>query len=624
MKRMDTDAWLPSDGLQLEDRALEAVKAPANVLVIAGPGAGKTELLAQKAGFLLLTGGCKLPRRILAISFKRDAARNLAERVEKRCGPLLAKRFHSVTFDAFAKGLLDKFRLGLPTPYQIGSNYEIMSNPKEAIQNAFRAADLNYYNTQLHDYVSLLTLLPLPHQTGHSDLAEIIQKAWLNLTDKKVPELNFQMIMRLASLIIETNPTLKSYLQLSYSHVFLDEFQDTTELQFQFVNTCFSSSAAVFTAVGDDKQRIMGWAGAKADIFETFVTQTSAISIALTRNFRSFPKLVHLQNYLMEHLLHKKDFATSASNRDPGDGEASLLLFDNDLAETQHLVALIDKWVNIDGVEPRKICVLVRANLGDYAGRLISLLNTRGIAARDENDLQQLLSEEIITFLIRVLSLIVGQGDYMQFQYAFNLMTRLCPEYQQDEQLTLRNKFLHFIKEKKNILRSSATTAETLKMLIVDVLKHVGIARIKALYPQFEQGNYLHKTIKDFYNYLWAYYDKSGDLLIALLNLEGDDTVPVMTIHKSKGLEFHTVVFIGLEDQTFWNYSKEREADNSVFFVALSRAKERVVFTFSEHRPGMHPKSQWRSFDAIEQMYAVLLDSELVSVEDLRKSAKAK
>jgi superfamily I DNA/RNA helicase len=74
--------WAPSDGLVLEPNALDAAKETArNLALTAGPGAGKTEMLAQRADCLLRTATCRYPRRILAISFKIDAAQNLRARV---------------------------------------------------------------------------------------------------------------------------------------------------------------------------------------------------------------------------------------------------------------------------------------------------------------------------------------------------------------------------------------------------------------------------------------------------------------------------------------------------------------------------------------------------------------
>lgn len=61
---------------------------------------------------------------------------------------------------------------------------------------------------------------------------------------------------------------------------------------------------------------------------------------------------------------------------------------------------------------------------------------------------------------------------------------------------------------------------------------------------------------------------------------EGLHAVPLMTIHKSKGLEYHTVVFIGLDDGAWWSYAGDQIESTASFFVAFTRAKQRVVFTY--------------------------------------------
>ena len=122
--------WKPSDNIVLEDAALASIKEPNNVSIVAGPGAGKTELLAHKAGYLIETGICTYPKKILAISFKVDAASNLQERVEKRYGKDVSSRFESRTFDSFAKGLLDQFLHALPEEYKPAKQYEIISNER--------------------------------------------------------------------------------------------------------------------------------------------------------------------------------------------------------------------------------------------------------------------------------------------------------------------------------------------------------------------------------------------------------------------------------------------------------------------------------------------------------------
>ena len=125
-RRVRPEDWTPIGVDELEANAMTVVRSTENRSVIAGPGAGKTELLAQRAAYLLQTGGSPAPQRILAISFKRDAASNLGARVRKRCHRHHAGRFDSMTFDAFAKGLVDRFGQALPERWRPSPDYEIM------------------------------------------------------------------------------------------------------------------------------------------------------------------------------------------------------------------------------------------------------------------------------------------------------------------------------------------------------------------------------------------------------------------------------------------------------------------------------------------------------------------
>lgn len=86
----------------------------------------------------------------------------------------------------------------------------------------------------------------------------------------------------------------------------------------------------------------------------------------------------------------------------------------------------------------------------------------------------------------------------------------------------------------------------------------------------------------------------------------GEDAVPIMTVHKSKGLEYHTVVFMGLEDSAFWNFSSQSGEEKRAFFVAFSRAKKRVFFTFADKRVrGKGPLTN-QSRKNIDELYQIL------------------
>jgi hypothetical protein len=135
-RRISANSWTPVGVEALEVNAFDVVRSTENRSVMAGPGAGKTELLAQRAAYLLQTGGSPRPQRILAICFKRDAATNLAARVRKRCRPEHAARLDSMTFDAFAKGIVDRFGQTLPDVWRPAPDYQIFF-PNERMYDDF-------------------------------------------------------------------------------------------------------------------------------------------------------------------------------------------------------------------------------------------------------------------------------------------------------------------------------------------------------------------------------------------------------------------------------------------------------------------------------------------------------
>ena len=67
---------------------------------------------------------------------------------------------------------------------------------------------------------------------------------------------------------------------------------------------------------------------------------------------------------------------------------------------------------------------------------------------------------------------------------------------------------------------------------------------------------------------------------------EGTHAIPLMTIHKSKGLEYHSVIFVGLDDDAWWSFANDKQEATAGFFVAFTRAKQRVVFSYCAQRGG--------------------------------------
>lgn len=608
MKIVHPDKWLPCDGIVLETAADTAVRCSDNhVLVIAGPGAGKTELLAQKAAFLFQTNQCKDPQKILAISFKTDAAQNLKERVEQRCGAEIKGRFVSMTYDAFAKSVLDHFMYALPESLRPMSDYLI--NDYDAIDAAFRYT--GYRNpdglsqSRLRAaYDSLLSEINLPI-VG----AEIGHRVWpllLHGFHGTKATLTFKMIMMLAVHIIKTNPHIKRALQMTYSFVFLDEFQDTTDIQYTFVKECFFDSAAKITAVGDNKQRIMVWAGAVKTIFNDFYTELNPIGVRLIMNHRSAPRLVALQKAMYDSLKEKTTEISVSDRWAEDDGDIALIVADDEQLEacaiSEDILERISK-----GTKPSDICILCKQMPQNYAPAIIAELEKHGVRARIENEYQDLIKEPIVDLLINFMLCANNRKRPNEWNFLEESLVELWgigEAWENGSYDEMQRKLVALADAVKKTIQQGFDGARWHDTLGA-IIGLFNIERVKAKFPVYKQGVYLDDVISKFEDLFFdEYVAAHGDWNQAVENFRGEHSIPIMTIHKSKGLEYTAVYFVGLEDSAFWNFRNQSDEDRCTFFVALSRAKESVSFTFCKRRTGMRYPIQ--QHDAINEFFDLL------------------
>ena len=269
-----------------------------NLALTAGPGAGKTEMLAQRADFLLRTGTSRYPKRILAIAFKVDASANLRARVRRRCGTALASRFDSFTFHAFAKRLIDRYRPVLTGQDELAPNYTI---------------------------------------------GEVrVQRA----------QITFRELVPFAVDILRISAVARTAVVQTYSHVFLDEFQDCTNEQYELIRTAFLHTGVRVTAVGDTKQRIMGWAGAMEGIFERYAMDFQARPLNLYQNFRAKPRLRRLQNAMVRVM--DPPAAVPDVELLGDEGIVEVHRFDTDDEEAASIADQIANWTDSEGLAPSR------------------------------------------------------------------------------------------------------------------------------------------------------------------------------------------------------------------------------------------------------------------------------
>ena len=607
MKIVAPEKWIPCDGIILEDNAKVAVKTNSNVLVIAGPGAGKTELLAQKASYLFQTNICGDPQKILAISFKKDAAENLKKRVIKRCGREIETRFISITYDAFSKSILDHFRFALPEYLRPDANYLI--NDADTIDAAFKRAGynnpLNLPAYKLRSYYErVLDSVELPF--SQNNLGETVWRLLLKGFDDYKPSLSFKMICTLAEFIIRTNPKIKQGLQLTYKYIFLDEFQDTTDLQYKLVKQCFWNSRSIMTAVGDNKQRIMVWAGARKTVFSDFETEFNSETQRLIMNHRSAPRLVDLQRKMYASL-NEKDCTICVSDKwAPDDGTISLLIAENEDVEAKTIAERIFERV-LSGVAPNKLCILCKQKPQDYAPKIIAELKKHQIYARIENDYQDLIKEPIIEMLIALLHLAIDRKCPHDWEFIVSTTAGLWSinSLQSNDDYFRMQDSLGLELEQLSNMMNNVTCKKDFHGLLKHAIQFWGCKRIKAMFSTYSQGTYLNDLLNKFQDYMWMELETTQmNWMLAIENFEGLHSVPIMTIHKSKGLEYDAVYFVGLEDSAFWSFKNQPEEDRCTFFVALSRAKEEILFTFCKYRnTSKYPK---QSHEQINEFFELL------------------
>ena len=523
--------WRAADSLTLEPNAKKAAMEQNDSLALtAGPGAGKTEMLAQRADFLLRTGTCNYPRRILAISFKADASSNLKQRVKNRCGSGLSNRFDSYTFHAFSKRIIDRFRPVLTGVDRLEAGFTL--GPR------------------------------IPHK-----------------------QIDFNDLIPLAIKILKASPVAINTIRQTYTDVFLDEFQDCTNEQYELIKITFQNTNIRLTAVGDTKQKIMGWAGALDGIFIKFQKDFNATPLNMYRNFRSKPKLLRLQNEIIKDL---DPTSVMPDEQVVGkEGEIKICSFQDCLEEANYLSKQINDWIMIEKVPASEIAILVKNQPDLYTKQLMIALNKYKIPYRNEQQLQDISVEPAARLVVDFLLSTFGEQEPSAWIRLMNILTPFTDEdYEQEE---LAHNWLRFIKEEKKlsinnpILQKNPNRWECIKRFITKV----GFDAITTLSHDYETEARLRQVLNETCGKIDQLMSTGLTLIESLKCFEDDQTIRILTIHKSKGLEFHSVIMLGIESESYWGKPDENLC---LYFVGISRAKERLFLTNvkSRSRPAHH------------------------------------
>ena len=546
--------WSPSEGIEDTPELMDIITSDDSVAVLAGAGTGKTELLAQKANYLFFTDKCAWPKRVLSLTFKTEAQKNIKERVNKRCG-YKASRFDSFTFHAFCKSIVDRFKNALPESDRPANNYDIV----------FRDQDAN-----------------------------------------GVDKILMGNLLGLAISILKARDDIRDIFSYSYDYVFVDEFQDTTDQQYELLQIFFQNTETKVLTVGDIYQSIMIWAGAKQGVFNDFLSDFSAENKFLVKNYRASKEIQDVLEIVLQYV---KDPSQPISDIATKPTQCSLHVFSDEQQEALFVVKSIEDAID-KGISEGDICVLTKQHSSQYTEVLRAELNKVGINNLDMNDLQDALKEELgRLFSLFLKALVCPTPKVMTEIYDLNLLLNEVGSGDLEEE-GLTMSLSNFISEKRDLLAVN-TTSEELLSYIQSFIHFLGVEKVKGRWKQYKSPEYYHSIWRVLASHLQNMCSQASSLEDAAKLFSAESSVQIMNVHKCKGLEYKAVYFIGLEDQAFWTYTKQPFENNCAIYVAMSRAREQLTVTYTKYRD--HRINQWHdnrlsSCSVLKEVLKVLLD----------------
>ncbi|MEM9527192.1 MAG: UvrD-helicase domain-containing protein [Bacteroidota bacterium] len=626
------------DGLNdVQRAAVTTINGP--VLVVAGPGSGKTRVLTYRIAHLIEQGVA--PWEILALTFTNKAAREMKERIEKVVGPragnIWAGTFHSL----FARILrVEAPHIGYPSNFTIydtddtksliGQIIREMNLDKtvyqaNAIKNRISSAKSSLVTPKL--YAQNAELLAQDKQ-AKMPLVSQIYTAYVQRC-KKAGAMDFDdLLFRLFELLQNHPEVVKKYRQ-KFKYVLVDEFQDTNTLQYAIVKKLvqYPDSPRNICVVGDDAQSIYAFRGATIQNildfekdFEPFNIQT----FKLEQNYRSTENIVNTANAVISYnrrQIQKKIWS------DKGVGEKIRVIREmDDNGEGRRVADTIVEQKNRFHLFNKDIAILYRTNaqsriFEEYLRRVNNAYRVYGGLS--------FYQRKEVKDLIGYLRLVVNPNDEEAFRRVINYPKRgiggtsvgKVIDLAQQQGLPLFEALKHVALPKRTrhaadgfieVIEKARTKLDTANAyeLAETIAKRSGLAdflrndnSIEGM-ARYENFQALLDGIKSFVEEdtvidTETLPDKSLATYLQNIALLTDfdtndsekstDVVTLMSVHAAKGLEFKSVFVVGLEEKLFPSWmsmdsAEGMDEERRLFYVAITRAELYLTLSYANTR----------------------------------------
>ena len=610
----------------LNEKQIEAVTtSDESALILAGAGSGKTKVLTSRVAWLIHNQTTS-PGGILAVTFTNKAAKEMLVRISSQL-PINTRGMWVGTFHGLCNRFLKKHHkdAGLPEIFQILDSADQKSAIKRVMKSMnideelFTSKDLQYFinankeeGVRSNDYQAFDDISKKKNEV-YSAYEKKCQKEGV---------VDFAELLLRCLELLQKNVSIREHYQSIFKHILVDEFQDTSKLQYQWLKLLTSNQSFIF-AVGDDDQSIYGFRGASPgnmkDLQNDFKIKNV---IKLEQNYRSTNNILNAANAIIDN---NKDRLGKNLWASLGDGDLirQYTALDDRL-EAAYLVDEI-KMMHRAGSRYDQIAILYRNNA---QSRVIEMaMVTNQIPYRVFGGLRFFDRAEV-KHTLAYLRLISNKNDDNAFIRIVNFPPRgigarsieQLDDYTKKNDCSMWEAAKAFLSENKS---PKISIFVNLIQNIEDQIHGTGIdesidyintySGLKEHYAKDKDGGSRIENLDELVSAAKSYMidtreENSEDkltgnqsLLLAefldYTSLEsgelqasaGDDALQLMTIHSSKGLEFDVVFITGLEDglcphERSLLEQKGIEEERRLMYVAVTRARNKLYLSLAQSR----------------------------------------
>ncbi|MFZ9406263.1 MAG: UvrD-helicase domain-containing protein [Burkholderiaceae bacterium] len=615
---------------QLNPEQLAAVTLPhEHALILAGAGSGKTRVLTTRIAWLIQNGHVS-PAGVLAVTFTNKAAREMLARLSAMM-PLNPRGMWIGTFHGLCNRLLRAHHrdAALPQTFQILDSADQLSAIKR-LMKALNVDDQRYPPRQVQHFINSAKEEGL--RARDIEIVDDFNRKHVELyaayDDQCQREgvVDFPELLLRSHELLERHLPLRQHYQARFSHILIDEFQDTNTLQYKWIKLLSGPRSAVF-AVGDDDQSIYRFRGANIGNMAAFEREYGVRNLVkLEQNYRSQGHILDCANTLIRNNTSRlgKELWTDAGQGEPVRIHEALA----DTLEAQWLIEEVRGLIN-EGWARSDIAVLYRSNAQSRV--LEHAINAAGIPYRVYGGLRFFERAEV-KHALAYLRLMENAADDTSFLRVVNFPARGIGARSIEQLQDAARSAQASLFDATAALAGAAGTKlqgfaqliarlrhETASLPLPEVVEHV-IERSGLIqhYQSEREGQERIENLRELVNAAAAFLAEQGvdgqmpsniglsDEVLTLTPLaaflshasleagdnqaqEGTDALQLMTVHSAKGLEFDGVFITGLEEGLFPHENSIQEVEGleeerRLMYVAITRARKRLYLSLSQTR----------------------------------------